>query len=58
MIHNTPEEMYKNVNEFLNLNRIKWSKCLEISTDRACAMSGKLTGFIKRARANNSLIKW
>ena len=56
--YNTAEKMYNNVNEFLNLNGIKWSKCVGISTDRARAMSGKLTGFITRARANNSLIKW
>jgi len=42
VIHNTAEEMYNNVNEFLNLNEIKLSKCVGISTDGA----------------NNSLIKW
>jgi exoribonuclease II len=58
LIHTTAEEVYNSLNEFLTSSGIQWSKCVGISTDRARAMSGRLTELTARIRENNPSVTW
>jgi hypothetical protein len=58
LIHNTAEEVYNSLNEFLTSSGIQWSKCVGISTYVARTMSGRLTGLIARIRENNPSVTW
>uniref|UniRef100_A0A8D0KS80 HAT C-terminal dimerisation domain-containing protein n=1 Tax=Strix occidentalis caurina TaxID=311401 RepID=A0A8D0KS80_STROC len=46
LVHTTSEEIFNNLNEFITSHDMDWLKCIEISTDGARAMSGKLTGLV------------
>lgn len=54
----TGEEIFNLIDIFMRTNRIDWTLCVGICTDRAKAMTGKYTGLIAHTRKVCSSILW
>ncbi|XP_072380934.1 zinc finger BED domain-containing protein 5-like [Diabrotica undecimpunctata] len=44
----TGEEIFKAIHEYIRRNDIEWSKCVDICSDGAAAMVGKIRGAVSR----------
>lgn len=52
--HTTAETIFETLNGFMVSNKIDWTKCVGLSTDRARAMVGRLTGEIEKGQRRGS----
>ncbi|XP_060780911.1 zinc finger BED domain-containing protein 5-like [Neoarius graeffei] len=54
----TAGEIFKALNDFMQENRIDWSRCCGICTDGARAMTGRHSGLVKQVQAVAPAVVW
>jgi hypothetical protein len=46
VIHNTANDVFEALNDFILKNELDWNKCVGLTTDGAGAMAGRKTGLM------------